>query len=359
MNIPEDIEEQCRRLKIGYVPMTHSLEKIGDRGRFCYYANKRNIKFEIADPDKTYDLVVVTHRGDLSIWSQYDKGNSKIVYDIVDSYLAVPRSDIKGLLRGLAKFISRQNRYLQLDHWKAIQSMCKRADAVICGTQEQKEDILPFCSNTHIILDAQSTIARSQKEDYSSGETFNLVWQGLPENIIFFNEIKDVLQSIKSNYDIALHIITNLSYYQYLNKFKKRYAHEVAQKIFHPVYLYDWNEELCSKIITSCDLALIPMSLEDPFFRGKPENKLLLFWLMAMPAIVSATPAYSRAMAQADLTMACRTQQDWYDTLETYIKDETARKEAGQKGQAFAEKQIGEKEILGRWDQLFNSIYDL
>ena len=80
---------------------------------------------------------------------------------------------------------------------------------------------------------------------------------------------------------------------------------------------------------------------------------------MGMPAIVSATPAYSRAMSQADLTMTCRTQQDWYDTLETYIKDETARKEAGQKGQAFAEKQISEKEILGRWDQLFNSIYDL
>jgi hypothetical protein len=95
---------------------------------------------------------------------RYNKGNCKIVYDLLDSYLAIPRSNLKGLFRGLAKFISRQSQHLQLDHWKTIQTMCERSDSVIYGTEEQKQDILTFCSNTHIILSTQNSLIRSQKK---------------------------------------------------------------------------------------------------------------------------------------------------------------------------------------------------
>ncbi|MBI4489151.1 MAG: hypothetical protein HY694_08695 [Deltaproteobacteria bacterium] len=343
-------------LRIGYVPYSGALNRPGDRRRFCYYARKKNIPFEIAKPSETYDVVMVTAAADISVWSKYQKGKAKIVYDLIDSYLAIPQWDIKGLLRGFAKYVIGQSSYLQLSYWKAVQEMCQRADAVVCTTDEQKQDILRFCQNVHIILDIHNTVIHTVKRGYSAGDTFNFVWEGLPGNLRTFYEIRDVLERLKVKHKIALHIVTDLEYRQYMEQYGKRNTIDLARKVFHPVYLYEWNEQLCSTIISACDMALIPIRLRDPIYVGKPENKLILFWRLGLPAVVSATPAHERAMLQCGLDMACRTQQDWQETLERYIVDQSARQEAGERGKAFADTHYSEERILARWDRLFTSV---
>lgn len=343
-------------LRIGYVPLSNKLDQPGDRRRFCYYANKRNIAFEIAIPSESYDLVVVTEGGDLSVWSGYHKGNAKIVYDFIDSYLAIPRWDSKGLLRGLAKYVTGQSQYLRLDHWKTIQAMCQTADAVICSTDEQKQDILQFCQNVHIILDIHSTVTRVVKTNYSAGDVFNFVWEGLPQNIRSFHEIREVLKYLKNKYKIALHIVTDLEYYQYLRKYRKHNTKDITRKLFENIYLYEWNEQLCSTIISMCDMALIPIALSVPFYKGKPENKLLLFWRMGVPVVTSATPAYIRAMEGCGLPMTCRTTDNWIRILEHYMCDEEARRDAGQRGLAYANERYSEETMLKRWDDVFASV---
>ena len=89
----------------------------------------------------------MTQNADVTIWSEYQKGNCKIIYDFVDSYLNVPPWNLKGVLRGAAKYFAGQSRYLRLNHWKALQAMCQRADGVACSTEEQKISILPFCNS--------------------------------------------------------------------------------------------------------------------------------------------------------------------------------------------------------------------
>ena len=94
----------ARALRIGYVPVSANLQGPGDRRRFVYYARSRNLQFEIADPDKSYDVVVVTQMADLSVWSRYYRG--KIIYDAIDSYLVIPKTNVKGILRGPAKYLA-------------------------------------------------------------------------------------------------------------------------------------------------------------------------------------------------------------------------------------------------------------
>jgi len=344
------------KLRIGYVPYNSALNQPGDRRRFCYYAKKRNVNFEIARPSEYYDVVIVTERGDLGVWSTYRKGDAKVVYDFIDSYFAVPRHDIKGLLRGLAKYIAKENRFLRLDYWKAIEDMCGRSDAVICTTEEQKEDITRFCGNVHIILDFHGDTVRNVKQNYSAGDVFNFVWEGLPHNIDSLYEIKDVLERLKGKHKIALNIVTDLEYYRYMGRYGRKSTTSLTRGLFDNAQLYEWNEKTCSSIITNCDMALIPVSLGDPFAYGKPENKLLLFWRMGMPAVVSATPAYSRAMQRCGLPMACRTKGEWLETLEKYINDKEARRQAGERGRAFADDLYSEENILARWDRVFTSI---
>lgn len=342
--------------RIGYVPISNSLNSPGDKRRFAYYANKRNLNFEIVDPLKEYDVIVITQKADLSIWSQYDIDGTKIVYDFIDSYLAIPKHDIKGCLRGLCKYLSGQSRDLKLDHWKALGEMCSRADAVVCSTQEQRAEILKFSRNVHIILDAHMGVARMVKTDFSRSQPFRLVWEGLPQNIRSLKLLGTVLDRLREKYPVEVHIVTDHSYYNYLGKYVKTNTLHEARKILPDVRFHEWKEADCADIICSCDLAVIPLNLNDPFLAGKPENKLLLLWRMAMPVVTSATPAYVRAMQAAGMNYTARDDADWLTMLESLIGDVVMREQAGLMGKAYVERAFPEAAFLARWDTVFESL---
>lgn len=340
--------------RIGYVPYSDTLERPGDRRRFVRYAHKRNLNFEIAVPDKEYDLVVLSECADISVWSRYPHG--KLVYDLIDSYLAIPRTDLKGLLRGTAKFLSRQSQHFQFDHWKAVAAMCHRADAVVCSTEEQSRDIARHNANVHIVLDIHSSVTHRVKTGYAAQRPFRLVWEGLPHTLDSLNQIKPTLENLRKCYPLELHLVTDTEYYRYLGRYGKSNTLEVARRILPDIQLHEWKESNCAGIVCSCDLAVIPIALDDPFAAGKPENKLLLLWRLGMPVVVSATPAYSRAMTSAGVNLACVGQGQWMETLERLICDEGERQKAGTQGRAYAEQEVSEKKLLARWDRVFSSI---
>lgn len=345
-----------KKLRIGYLPYSQDYEKPGDKRRFVFYAKKRSLNFEIADPSKEYDLVVLSQNADLSVWNDYDPGGAKVVYDLIDSYLAISRKEIKGRLRGLAKFIAGKSKYLKLNQWKSIESMCSRADAVICTTKEQAADIMPFCNNVHQILDVHSSLEKQTKTNYKSDKVFNIVWEGIADNAYAFNALKDVFKQLEKKHEIALHFVTDLSYLRYSGKFGKTYTSDVLKGLSKRVYLYEWNEGMVSKIVCSCDLAIIPVDLNNPLVRGKPENKLILFWRMGMPVITSATPSYNKTMKMAGLDMTCKNNKDWYDVLDKYITSQESREFAGSSGKRIAEQDYSENVILRQWDKVFESI---
>lgn len=346
--------QDIQHARIGYVPYSHALDRPGDRRRFAYYASKRGIPFEIADPDKEYDLVILSARADISVWSRYPR--ARLVYDLIDSYLAIPRTDLKGRLRGLGKFLSRQSRYLQLNHWKAIEGMCARADAVVCSTAEQRRDILKFCDNVHIVLDAHMGVTRTVKTDYSASRPFRLVWEGLPQTLGSLALLEPVLKRLRKKYPIEMHIVTDREFFSYMGQYGKTSTLEMARKILPDVHFHEWKESDCADIICSCDLAVIPLALTDPFAAGKPENKLLLFWRMGMPVVTTSSPAYARAMRAAGMDLTAGDEMHWQATLERLLGDEAARREAGTLGKAYTEREFSETALLDRWDTVFASL---
>lgn len=345
-----------RHMRIGYVPLSLDFRQPGDKRRFVFYARERKISFEVADPSENYDVVVLSQNADLSIWSKYDLGRAKVVFDFVDSYLAVPKTSIKGWMRGSAKFLAGQSRYLRFDHWKSLGDMCSRADAVICSTEEQSADISKICSNIHIILDAQTDVVRNVKLEYAGHQPFRLVWEGLPQNLESLKLLAPLLAQLDHEYAIELHIVTDLNFYRYLGKYWKVDTHDIAKKLNIPYVLHEWKETTCADIICACDLAVIPLDLDDVFARGKPENKLLLFWRMGIPVITSASPAYLRAMQAANLNLAAYDSGSWLENVSALIKDENARKQAGLLGKAYVARCFSSSALLARWDRMFESL---
>ena len=341
--------------RIGYVPYSPTLQKPGDRRRFVAYAQARNLPFELANPDERYDLVVLSETADISVWCDYPHG--KVVYDFIDSYLAIPRTNIKQWLRGPVWYAFGRHRRLRFDHWASMQDMCRRADAVVCTTEEQRQDIRRYCPNVHIVLDVHGSVVHTVKEDYRCGEPFNLVWEGLPNNMPQLRQIRDVLREIHKHRPLLLNLVTDPDQPRLLGRFGRVKSLDLARKLFDDVRLHPWDEATCAEIISRCDLGIIPIDLSNPLLRGKPENKLLLLWRMGMPVIVSATPAYQRAMRAVDMQgLACRNQEEWQAALGRMMGDESLRREAGIRGRMFAETHYSSASMLDCWDAVFASI---
>lgn len=338
--------------RIGYVPIDSSLQSPGDRRRFAHYARQRGVVFELAVPDRPYDLVVVSSAADITVWSRVR--GPKIIYDLIDSYLAIPRTSVRGQLRGTAKFLSRQHRHFEPSYWRSIEQMCRRADAVICSTEEQKRDISSFCPNVHRILDVHAAATVTRKHDWRAHQPFRFVWEGLPYTLPLLFQLAPLLRRLSLPWE--LHVVTNPYSPRWLGRFGRRDTRAELRRVFPDAVFHEWRDADFASIVTSCDAALIPLDLNDPFTRGKPENKLLLFWRVGMPVVTSASPAYERAMRSAGAPLTCRTSAEWLNTLERIMTDESLRSGAGTQGFAFAEKEHSEARILGRWDAVFASV---
>jgi hypothetical protein len=347
-------------ISIGYAPYTSDFSAAGDRRRFVYYANSRAIDFEIAKPENEYDIVFVTHGADITVWSKYDKSKAVIVYEIIDSYLATPVLSFYGLFRGLVYYLSGKHKYCELNQKKSIESMCRRADIVICSTEEQKNYIRRYCDDVRIILDVKSDYHnhRMTLQPELKNNELNIAWEGVPQNIKSFTVIRDALSILSKQYQINLHLITALKYKKYMNKYVTKHAVNEVEKYIdiNNVHLYQWNELTVSHISSACDFAIIPINSNDTMDKGKPEDKLLIFWLMGLPAVVSETPAHLRAMKGAGVSMACSTTNDWVSTIKDIVDNKTKRNQSAKKGFAYASRVNSKERIISLWDDLFEDI---
>ena len=78
---------------------------------------------------------------------------------------------------------------------------------------------------------------------------------------------------------------------------------------------------------------------------------------MGLPVIVSATPAYRRAMQAAQTPeLACENELQWTTTLERMMSSEVTREDAARRGRSHAEKECGAAALIARWDAMFASL---
>jgi hypothetical protein len=235
--------------------------------------------------------------------------------------------------------------------------MCGRADAVVCTTHEQQQMISRFCPNVHTALDLHDELIRSEKTDYRASRPFKLVWEGLPCNVYQLATIRPALQEISRNHSVQLILFTDLDQRRAIPWLGRTRTLDMACRIFDDVTVVPWERTTWSDTITQCDLAIIPIDLDNPITAGKPANKLALFWRAGMPTVTSATPAYLRMHAATGLSQfACRDTSDWIAAFELLIRSEEVRARAGFLGREHVSRFLNPTVQLQAWDNVLTSI---
>jgi hypothetical protein len=345
-------------MKIGYAPYSPGLTDPGDRRRFPRYAAMKGLHFDLVDGvSNKYDVVILSSKADIAGWSSARRTRTKIVYELIDSQLALPSNSLQWNMLGIAKTLTRELSRPVLNYRNAIEAMCRRADAVICGCPEQKLQLQILNDRVHDILDFNEEIGGHPKDRYEVSNRPTLVWEGLSYSVKHLRLLAPVADQL--NGAVEVRVITDPFVPRVGARYLKVPTREVLRRTFTDFDLRTWERGTMPDLVTEADIAVIPIDLSDPVARAKPENKLMLLWRLGMPVIASATPAYQRCMSTAGLDLTCESTSDWVIAIQKLLAEAGARRIAADAGRTYVNMNCDTAVLVQRWDQVLADVTDL
>ena len=307
-------------MKIGYLPSKLDISEPRDRRGFYWFVQEKKLKIEIADLNKKYDLIYVVCNGNnLSKLLEYKKKfpKTKLVLDIVDAYLE-DRNFINIFFRGIIKFILRKEKKLYFSYTKLLKNFITECYAVICATELQKKTLLKFNKNVKVSLDYMEVDFRRRSKDISlKKNSLDIFWEGKIyslKHLKIFNKLSEKLKK-----KIHFHILTNLKVEVIPNMYYLK-AKSISNAFNFNFTIHPWTKENVYKVSDFCDIGIIPLNMRDKVAFNKCENKLILMWILGLPVITTATPAYCKAMKNLSNQRLCSNLIDWENNLTKFLE---------------------------------------
>ena len=342
---------------IGYAGYSRDFAVPGDRRRFAAYARLKGIAFERAELDRPYDLAYVTYSSDLPGWvarKRREGDKLKLVFELVDAYFN-QTNPVRRVLKGTARRLLGTDSRLSPDLRRTLIAACEAADAVICSTEEQRETIRRYNPNTFLSFDYFADELGPPKQDYGRTGKLRIVWEGQSTTLPNLQVIREPLNDLRDK--IELHVVTDPLIHRYFGRFVAYPAMAALDGIECDKHFHRWERDSFARLVTACDLAVIPIEQANALWWGKPENKLVLLWQLGMPVLTTATPVYRRAMDAAGMDMSCATAADWGEQLERMIAADAGQLQAiGERCRTFANQAYSKAEFLDRFDRAFAAI---
>lgn len=356
-------------MKIAYCPISSDLSAPGDYRRFVGFAKENNMNFEVLNSkdlkfiyDGQFDFVIVTMGSDLSYWAANNFTKTKIILDCVDSYIFLNNYKIKNLLRAPAKYFTGQHSTFYLNYINIIKIVAKKSYCIVCSTAIQKNFFLKLSKNVKIILDYHLNFIKKIKTSFNlkKKKEFNLVWEGLPENICnnefadkMFNYINKYNSIDKNIIKLKINIFTDLYYKKFMNKYYLINSYNLLAKKTKYIKFKEWNKTTINNDIIKNDLAVIPLSKNNPLEYGKPANKLYLFFKMGMPTITSNTYAYKSVQRNTGLKITFDNLNEFDQLIHFYMLKKKNRINYSEKCYKYIISKYPEANLSKLWLSIF------
>jgi ribosomal protein L7Ae-like RNA K-turn-binding protein len=346
-----------KKLKIGYFPLSSDLSAPGDRRRLVFWAKSRGHTI-ILNEDKGVDVVFLSEKADLGAFAR-DKVSPPIILDLVDAYLA-PVNSMEDLARGVSKYVSGDIAGFPRKFTRIVEKICERSSAVICSSPEQRELILPYSNNVHVILDSHAEFPTLPPRKPNKHESPHLLWEGMPATIRGISQVVEAISESKLKNLVDLEFVTDLSYFVFHGKYFERDTQSLISKLLKnsevQSTLKPWSNKNLITAAQRASLGVIPINLEHPLQFFKPENRLLIMWRLGLPCLTSASPAYSRVSSLAGVDACCDSVSDWVEKIELINSSLEFAHENAILGQDYVKNFHNSDILLEKWDQAFASV---
>ena len=101
----------------------------------------------------------------------------------------------------------------------------------------------------------------------------------------------------------------------------RRYSYHKGSPNLH----FTQSQTAIASLAAKSRVGVIPLNLEDQFIAAKPENKLVLMWLLGLPVLCSPTESYSLLAAETGVDFLCKSEEEWCAKLDQYLGDGRTR----------------------------------
>ena len=143
------------KIKIGYVPYSTDLQHPGDRRRLAAWALEKGIELNVANPLDS-ELLILSNAANFDYWIK--RAKQPVILDLVDGYLGEDPSFIRDAGRNIVRSIRGTSNLRWITYTNHVRAACSKSAAIIVASIEQKELILGFNKNVHVILDDHSEL---------------------------------------------------------------------------------------------------------------------------------------------------------------------------------------------------------
>jgi hypothetical protein len=108
------------------------------------------------------------------------------------------------------------------------------------------------------------------------------------------------------------------------------------------------------EIAKESTLGIVPVDMKSNIQRLKPENRILILWLLGLPCLASDTPSHRRIANEIKLDFICRNPDEWREKLFLYLTDPQIRETQVLAGKRYLANFHNQEIILSKWDAVFD-----
>ena len=228
--------------------------------------------------------------------------NKKIIYDFDDAIWLPNTSDQNNIVSKL-KFHSK------------VKKICRWSWKVSCGN----EFLMNFAQKFNDQVFLNPTVIDTSYHKYSTKTSKNssvtIGWTGTHSTVKYLDAILPVLEQLKKMYDIKILIISN----------------EGPDWDFKEYDFIPWRKDDEIEQLSKLDIGIMP--LEDSIWeQGKCGFKALQYMALEKPVVASKVGVNKQIIDQEKNGYLCKTNEEWFDSLEKLILSKKLRVSMGEQG---------------------------
>jgi len=345
-------------MKISFVPKNDIPVDPVNRMR-CYNVIKGltnlGCKAAIYKGERDYNILVVLSL-EFDKWlpiARENKRNGRLtIFDLSDNEFERAANITMSKIIGIRKYILYPKElYIRWQFYKkrkvfdkGLYAFSREADLITVSSKSIYDSVVPINPNCCVIPDAIDLDIYKGGKLHQDKDEIYIVWVGMPNNVIFLQQLNSVFCRLQREFNLKVRIITS--------SLVNTLFPSLEKKLKFKFEFIEWDLSTINERLMEADIGISP--LEGALW--KSANKIAVYWAVGLPVVVSPSPEYERVVTQGENGYIARSAGDWYKFLKELIMNSRLRSELGLKGRDYTEMNFSIQNVAKCWLRLFEGL---
>ena len=216
--------------------------------------------------------------------------------------------------------------YLTRGHQQKMPALFRMATGAIVGNDRLAAYAAQFSSHVTVVPTVVDTarfvsqpVQRTVAQDRGNA-TITIVWIGLAYNLKYLDVLAPALHRLQERYRLKLRVVCSQP--------------PVLPGLDIEFRSWAWEREV--EDLQDATIGVMPLA-DTEWARGKCALKLLQYLAVGLPAVASPVGVNADIIVNGENGLLARTEQEWYECLESLCRDPQLRARLGQAGRRTVE----------------------